>query len=147
LGEFEPLYLGNLDSLRDWGHARDYVEMQWKMLQEETPDDYVIATGEQHSVRQFVDLASKIVGINLEWEGSGESEVGIDTNNGKTIVRVDPAHYRPLEVDDLCGDASKAFSKIGWRPISSFESLVNEMMEYDLALAKGVSTPIRWINE
>ena len=130
------LYLGNMDALRDWGHARDYVEMQWMMLQQDTPDDYVIATGKQYSVRQFVEESAKAVDIEIEWQGSGEDEVGINKANGKKIVAVDPRYYRPTEVETLLGDPSKAKEKLGWVPKITFEELVAEMMEKDFENAK-----------
>ena len=135
LGLQDCLYLGNLDALRDWGHARDYVEMQWLMLQQEAPQDYVIATGIQHSVREFVSIAAENLGLSIRWEGSGLGEVGYDAS-GKAIVRVDPRYFRPTEVDSLLGDPSKARRVLGWQPGTSFEELVREMVEADLALAK-----------
>lgn len=128
------LYMGNLDAKRDWGHARDYVEMQWLMLQQEQAEDFVIATGEQHSVREFIALAAQEVGINIEWQGSGTSEVGVDAVTGKIIVAVDPQFFRPAEVETLLGDARKAHDKLGWKPKVSFEMLVKDMMQADLAL-------------
>ena len=110
----ECLYLGNLDALRDWGHARDYVRAQWLMLQQTTPEDYVIATGEQHSVRDFVASAAAALGMPLRWRGSGLEEHAIDDNTGRTVVRVDPRYFRPAEVDALLGDASKARRQLGW---------------------------------
>ncbi|NPA95412.1 MAG: GDP-mannose 4,6-dehydratase [Thermodesulfobacteria bacterium] len=144
LGLQDCLYLGNLDAKRDWGHAKDYVEMQWLMLQQDTPDDFVIATGQQHSVREFVELVFKELGIEIEWKGSGVDEVGIahclnkelDFLEGKTLVRIDPRYFRPTEVTSLLGDASKARKKLGWRPKISFEELVKEMVKEDLELAK-----------
>ena len=144
LGLDECLYLGNLDSLRDWGHARDYVEMQWLMLQQAAPDDYVIATGRQFSVREFVQQATKELGISIDWIGSGLSERAIVTNrgewsalrNGQEIVHVDPRYFRPAEVETLLGDASKARTSLGWEPKTSFESLVREMVEADLSAAE-----------
>ena len=135
LGLQECLYLGNLDSKRDWGHAKDFVEAQWLMLQQAQPEDFVIATGRQHSVREFVELAAKELGIEIRWTGSGPGERGID-GSGKSIVAVDPRYFRPAEVDSLLGDASKAHRKLGWRPKIGFEALVAEMMREDLALAK-----------
>ena len=136
LGMQDCLYLGNLDALRDWGHAKDYVEMQWLMLQQETADDYVIATGEQHSVREFVQCAAKELGIAIEWEGKGVDEKGINLANGKTIVAVDPRYFRPTEVETLLGDPTKAKTNLGWEPKISFESLVSEMVRTDLEDAK-----------
>jgi len=130
------LYLGNLDSRRDWGHARDYVWAQWLMLQQPEPEDFVIATGEQHSVREFVVRAAAVLGKSIEWRGSGAAEQGVDTASGRTIVQIDPRYYRPTEVDALLGDASKARSKLGWRPQISFDELVKEMVDADLALAR-----------
>lgn len=130
------LYLGNLDALRDWGHARDYVEAQWMILQQDQPDDYVIATGEQHSVREFVALAAAEMGFVISWQGSGVEEVGVDQNSGRTLVRVDPRYLRPAEVPDLLGDASKARRKLGWKPKTSFPDLVREMAQADLFLAE-----------
>jgi GDPmannose 4,6-dehydratase len=136
LGLQEHLYLGNLDAKRDWGHARDYVYMQWLMLQQEKPEDFIIATGEQHSVRAFVDLAAREVGIDLRWEGEGVEEKGYDAATGKNVVAVDPRYFRPTEVDTLLGDASKARAKLGWKPKTSFADLVREMMREDLKEAE-----------
>jgi GDPmannose 4,6-dehydratase len=130
------LYLGNLDAKRDWGHARDYVESQWLMLQQDEPDDYVIATGEQHTVRELVELAAKELGIGIEWRGEGAREAGHDTKTGRCIVAIDPRYFRPTEVDTLLGDASKARRQLGWSPKTSFESLVTEMIAEDLKLAQ-----------
>jgi len=130
------LYLGNLNALRDWGHARDYVEMQWLMLQQDQPDDFVIATGEQHSVRDFVDAAAKDLGIAIQWEGEGVNEKGVNVANGKTVVAVDPHYFRPTEVETLLGDPAKAKEKLGWEPRISFEELVREMVKEDLEEAK-----------
>ena len=136
VGLDKKLYLGNLDAKRDWGHARDYVEMQWLMLQQETPRDFVIATGEQHSVREFVELSCKELGIDLEWSGEGVSEEGVDVSNGETIVEVDPRYFRPAEVDTLLGDPTEAEEVLGWRPKTSFSELVREMVENDLKIAQ-----------
>jgi GDPmannose 4,6-dehydratase len=136
LGLQERLYLGNLDALRDWGHARDYVEMQWMMLQQEKPEDFVIATGEQHSVREFVDIAAREIGIAIRWEGKGVDEKGFDANTGACIVAVDPKYFRPTEVETLLGDASKAKTKLGWTPKISFNELVREMVAEDLRSAQ-----------
>lgn len=125
------LYLGNMNALRDWGHARDYVEMQWLMLQQEKPEDFVIATGQQHSVREFVTIAAKEVGIDISWQGEGIDEKGYD-QHGKCIVQVDPRYFRPAEVETLLGDPTKAREKLGWTPKTSFEALVEEMMREDL---------------
>lgn len=130
------LYLGNLNAMRDWGHARDYVVAQWLMLQCDRPEDYVIATGEQHSVRDFVDLASQEIGIELEWEGSGVDEIGVNAETQQPIVRVDPRYLRPAEVDTLIGDATKARLELGWEPNTSFEELVHEMAQADLNRAQ-----------
>jgi GDPmannose 4,6-dehydratase len=130
------LYLGNLDSRRDWGHARDYVRAQWLMLQQTEPDDFVIATGEQHSVREFVTRAAAELGMRIEWRGSAADERGVDTMTGRTIVEVDTRYYRPTEVDTLLGDASKARAKLGWQPLTSFDQLVKEMVAEDLSIAR-----------
>lgn len=132
LGLQEKLYLGNLDAKRDWGHARDYVEAMWLMLQQERPEDYVIATGEQHSVREFVEVAAAEAGMSLRWEGSGVDERGVDVNTGEIAVLVDPRYFRPTEVEALLGDATKAKTELGWMPRVSFETLVREMMREDL---------------
>jgi GDPmannose 4,6-dehydratase len=129
------IHLGNLDSLRDWGHARDFVRAQWLMLQQELPQDYVIATGKQHSVREFVYRAGVAVGMNIEWKGRGLHEQGIDTKTGRTVVKVDPRYFRPTEVDTLLGDASKARSQLGWRPEISFDTLIQDMVTADLEIA------------
>lgn len=131
----ECLYLGNLNARRDWGHAKDYVEMQWLMLQQDEPEDYVIATGEQHSVREFIEEAAKHIDINISWKGEGSNEKGYDANNN-CIVAIDPKYYRPTEVDTLLGNPTKAKEKLGWQPKVTFEELVKEMIESDLALAK-----------
>jgi len=136
LGLQDCLYLGNLNALRDWGHASDYVEMQWLMLQQDEPDDYVIATGEQHSVRDFVDTAARELGIAIKWEGEGINEKGVNAANGKTIVSVDPRYFRPTEVDALLGDPTKGKEKLGWEPKVSFDALVKEMVQTDLEDAK-----------
>ncbi len=130
------LYLGNLDSLRDWGHAKDYVRAQWLMLQQAEPEDFVIATGEQHSVREFVTTAALQLGMEVEWRGAGVNEVGIDRKSGATIVKVDPRYFRPTEVETLLGDASKARAKLGWKAELSFDTLVQEMVAEDLQLAR-----------
>ena len=137
------IYLGNLNSLRDWGHARDYVEMQWRMLQQAKPADYVISTGRQESVRKFVELSAKAIGWNkggntpgIIWEGQGLEEVGIRADNGKVVVKIDPRYFRPCEVDTLLGDPSKASKELGWEATTSLEELVNEMIKEDLLQAK-----------
>jgi GDPmannose 4,6-dehydratase len=136
LGLQDCLWLGNLEARRDWGHARDYVEAQWLMLQQPEPEDYVIATGVQHSVRDFVDAVGRRLGLAIEWRGSGAAETGVEAANGRVIVRVDPRYYRPAEVDSLLGDGSKARSRLGWRPRTSFEELVAEMAGEDLKAAE-----------
>jgi GDPmannose 4,6-dehydratase len=148
LGLQECTYLGNLNAKRDWGHARDYVEMQWLMLQQDKPDDYVIASGEQHSVRQFVEKAASELGISLRWEGEGVDEVGIvdkiddsapstsHISPGQTIIRIDPRYFRPTEVESLLGDASKAKRELGWEPKISFTEMVREMVRSDLETAQ-----------
>jgi len=135
LGLQDKLYLGNLASLRDWGHARDYVEMQWRMLQQEQPEDFVIATGIQHSVREFVTRAAEVLDIHLTWEGDGVEERAID-ERGVAVVVVDPRYFRPSEVETLLGDPTYAHERLGWKPTVSFESLVKEMVEADLTAAK-----------
>ena len=136
LGLQEKLHLGNLDARRDWGHARDYVAMQWLMLQQDAPEDYVIATGKQHSVREFVELAAQEAGITVRWDGTGAAERGYNAANGKCIVEVDPRYFRPTEVETLLGDPSKAKHKLGWSPATSFAQLVAEMMQEDLKSAQ-----------
>ncbi|MFN8790908.1 MAG: GDP-mannose 4,6-dehydratase [Bdellovibrionales bacterium] len=134
VGLQKTLFLGNLDARRDWGHAKDYVEMQWLMLQQDRPEDFVIATGKQSSVRQFVEAAAKWLDIKINWHGIGVDEKGYDSN-GNVIVEIDPRYFRPTEVETLLGDASKARTKLGWVPKISFETLVQEMVECDLANA------------
>jgi GDPmannose 4,6-dehydratase len=146
LGLQECLYMGNISALRDWGHARDYVRMQWLMLQQVIPDDFVIATGSQVSVRDFIEKAAERLGVTLEFFGSGIDEVGVVTSvegefaqymkTGMTIVRIDPRYYRPTEVDTLLGDATKAKDMLGWVPEISLDQMIDEMMEFDLALAR-----------
>jgi GDPmannose 4,6-dehydratase len=136
LGQQAHLYLGNLDAKRDWGHARDYVQMQWLMLQQDQAEDFVIATGEQHSVREFVEIAARELGINIRWEGEGVKEKGYDDATGKCIVAIDPRYFRPTEVATLLGDPSKAKEKLGWVPMTTFRELVTEMMSEDLKLAR-----------
>jgi GDPmannose 4,6-dehydratase len=130
------LYLGNLDARRDWGHARDYVEGMHKILQAEVPDDFVLATGEARSVREFVEIAFAEVGRGIEWRGKGLEETGIDRTSGKTVVQIDPQYFRPTEVDELIGDAAKARATLGWQPKTSFADLVKEMVAGDLAIAR-----------
>jgi GDPmannose 4,6-dehydratase len=134
-GLAEDLSLGNLDAQRDWGFARDYVEMMWLMLQQDQPDDYVAATGETHSVREFVEVAARVAGFEIEWEGQGVNEVGRDKRSGREIVRVNPRYYRPAEVELLIGDASKAKAVLGWQPTVRFEELVEMMVRSDLEAA------------
>ena len=134
LGLQSVLYLGNLDAKRDWGHAKDYVEMQWLMLQQKKPEDFVIATGKQYTVRDFINLASKKLGLKIEWRGKGLNEVG--SYKGKDIIKIDKRYFRPTEVEDLLGDPSKAMKKLGWRPKISFEDLVAEMVDSDLKICK-----------
>jgi GDPmannose 4,6-dehydratase len=151
LGLQECTYLGNLNARRDWGHARDYVEMQWLMLQQDKPDDFVIASGMQHSVRDFVERAAGELGINLRWEGEGVDEVGIvdsfaasqspvgdilKIHEGQIIIKIDPRYFRPTEVESLLGDASKAKRELGWEPKISFDALVKEMVLADLEVSK-----------
>ena len=130
------LYIGNLDARRDWGYAADYVEAMWLMLQQETPDDYVIATGVAHSVRELCELAFAKAGYDVAWEGSGVDEKGIDKDSGRVLIEIDPRYFRPSEVDDLRGDSSKAKAELGWEPRTSFEELISLMAESDLALAE-----------
>jgi GDPmannose 4,6-dehydratase len=136
MGLQDIMYIGNLDARRDWGHARDYVQMQWLMLQQDEPDDYVIATGEHYSVREFIEAAARRLGITLSWKGRGLDEKGINNDTGQIIVAVDPRYFRPTEVDELLGDASKAHQKLGWKPKISFKELVAEMVDADLMEAQ-----------
>ena len=135
VGLQDKLYLGNLDARRDWGHARDYVEVMWRMLQQPTPQDYVIATGQQYSVREFVERAAELLGFRLHWEGAGAQERGIDAE-GRVMVAIDPRYFRPAEVDTLLGDASKARRELGWEPRVRFADLVSEMVTEDLKEAE-----------
>ncbi|MFI5363042.1 MAG: GDP-mannose 4,6-dehydratase [Elusimicrobiota bacterium] len=137
LGLEKTLWLGNLEAKRDWGHARDYVEVMWLMLQQKAPADFVIATGRQHSVREFVDAAARELDIRLVWKGKGASERGVDARTGRTIISIDPRYYRPSEVDSLLGDAAKARRKLGWKPKIGFPELVREMAREDLSMAEG----------
>jgi GDPmannose 4,6-dehydratase len=132
-GQQDRLYIGNLDARRDWGHARDYVEGMWRMVQQPEPDDYVLATGESHSVREMIELAFAETGRAIEWRGTGGEEQGLDAKSGKPLVLIDPRYFRPTEVDHLLGDASKARTKLGWRHTTSFKDLVREMVASDLA--------------
>jgi GDPmannose 4,6-dehydratase len=136
LGMQSCLFLGNLDAKRDWGYAGDYVELRWLMLQQQEPDDYVVATGETHSVREFAEKAFARLDITLQWQGSGVHEKGIDTKTGKIIIEIDPKYFRPTEVDVLLGDPSKAKQKLGWEPKVTFEGLVNMMVDADLKSAE-----------
>jgi len=132
LGVQKTLYIGNLDSKRDWGHARDYVEGMWRIVQQEKPDDYVLATGEMHSVREFIELAFSKTGRNIEWKGKGIGEVGIDSASGEILVRIDSRYFRPTEVDLLLGDPSKAYRVLGWKHTVTFPELVSDMLKSDL---------------
>ncbi|MCE8535823.1 GDP-mannose 4,6-dehydratase, partial [Ruegeria pomeroyi] len=132
LGLQDRLYLGNLDAQRDWGHARDYVEGMWRILQQDTPDDYVLATGETHSVRSFVDAAFAAVGITIDWRGQGVDEKGYEIGTDRCLIEVDPRYFRPTEVDLLIGDASKARDKLGWTYTTTLDQMVHEMVESDL---------------
>ena len=132
LGLQDCVHLGNMDAKRDWGHAKDYVEMQWLMLQQEEPDDFTISTGEHYTVRDFIDIAAKHIGVQLKWSGKGINETGIDVETGAIIVRVDQRYFRPTEVEELLGDSSKARKKLGWTPKKSFEDLVMEMIASDM---------------
>jgi len=135
-GLADRVYLGNLDAKRDWGHAKDYVEVQWLMLQQDEPDDYVIATGIQHSVREFVEIAGSELEMDIQWKGSGVEEKGTDANTGNLIVEIDPRYYRPTEVETLLGDPTKAKKKLGWEAKITFEELVREMIQHDLKEAE-----------
>jgi GDPmannose 4,6-dehydratase len=130
VGRQDCLYLGNLNAKRDWGHAKDFVEAMWLMLQQDEPDDYVIATGTQYSVRDFVDEAAPYFGMKIVWMGEGVNEIGYDLNTKKTVIQVDPKYFRPAEVESLLGDASKAKEKLGWEPKTSFKQLVEDMCIY-----------------
>ena len=136
-GKQDELFIGNLDACRDWGHARDYVEGMWMILQQPQPDDYVLATGETHSVREFCERAFAVIGRQIRWQGRGIDEVGIDEASGKALVRVDSRYFRPTEVDRLLGDPSKARTKLGWAHKTAFAELVTEMVEADLAAIRG----------
>jgi GDPmannose 4,6-dehydratase len=140
-GQQDKLYLGNMDAKRDWGHARDYVEGMWLMLQQPKADDYVLATGETHSVREFVELAFAEVGQRIVWSGSGVDEVGCDAKSGRVLVQVDPRYFRPTEVELLIGDPTKAKTALGWQATTKFEALVREMVQHDLAQLSSSAKP------
>ena len=139
----ETLRMGNIDSRRDWGHAADYVDGMFLMLQQDAPDDYVLATGEQHSAREFLEIVFGRLGFDLVWRGSGVDEIGFDRKTGKTLVEIDPIFFRPTEVNYLCGDATKAREKLGWTPRYTFETLIDDMLERDVALAEREKTAAR----
>jgi len=132
-GTQDCLYMGNIDAKRDWGYAKDFVEGMWRMLQQDTPDDYVLATGEMHTVREFIEKAFGMVDMPITWQGEAEDEVGIDSSSGKTVVRIDPRYYRPAEVEQLLGDPTKAREQLDWVPEVKFEQLVEIMLKADLA--------------
>jgi len=132
LGLQSTLFLGNLNAKRDWGHARDYVEGMWRIVQQDEPDDYVLATGEAHSVREFVEKAFACVGRTIVWKGEGADEKGLDQNSGKVLIEVDPRYFRPTEVEALIGDPRKAHNKLGWRHRVTFDELVQDMVKSDL---------------
>ena len=136
LGLQDCLYLGNLDAKRDWGHAKDYVEMQWLMLQQEKPEDFVIASGEQHSVREFVEVVGGFLDMTIQWQGKDLEEEGVCKETGQTIVRIDPRYFRPTEVESLLGDATNAREKLGWQPKTTFHDLAKEMIDADMEEAK-----------
>ena len=131
-GKDECIYLGNLDAKRDWGYAKDFVEGMWSMLQQDKPDDYILATGEMHSVREFIEECAKILGIDFQWKGAGLKEIGIDKKTKKILIKIDPRYFRPAEVDLLLGDSSKARKTLGWKPRTKFKELVKIMLEADL---------------
>jgi GDPmannose 4,6-dehydratase len=142
MGRQDKLYIGNLDAQRDWGHARDYVEGMWMIVQQPKPDDYVLATGEGHSVRELVEEAFSVIGRRIQWRGRGAEEVGVDAATGQVLVEIDPRYFRPTEVDTLIGDASKAHARLGWKHRVSFKQLVAEMVQSDLQLhAKNRNAP------
>jgi GDPmannose 4,6-dehydratase len=144
MGLLDCLELGNLDAKRDWGYAQDYVQAMWLMLQQETADDYVVATGETRTIREFAETAFGCVGVNLRWEGSGENETGIDESNGQVILRVNPKFYRPAEVEILLGSPAKAEQALGWRRAVPFAEMTRRMVENDLRLVqaeKGLPRP------
>jgi GDPmannose 4,6-dehydratase len=130
-GEADKLIMGNIDSFRDWGHAKDFVEGMWMILQNDTPEDFVLATGEIHSVREFIEVAFKIKGFDIQWKGVGVNEIGYDKITGRELIFIDPKYFRPAEVDLLHGNSNKALNKLGWKPKISFTELVNEMVEHD----------------
>jgi GDPmannose 4,6-dehydratase len=136
VGLEQTLYLGNLDAKRDWGHAKDYIDGMWKILQADVPDDYVLATGETRSVREFVEIALSEIGRTIKWSGKGVDEIGVDAKSGQTLVKIDPTYFRPTEVDLLIGDATKAHTKLGWKPKITFAELVKDMVTSDLAIAR-----------
>ncbi|MEJ2282794.1 MAG: GDP-mannose 4,6-dehydratase [Desulfobacterales bacterium] len=136
IGLQDTLYLGNLDARRDWGHARDFVEMQWLMLQQDEPEDFVIATGIQYSVKELIEIAARQLNISIRWEGEGPDEKGLEEKTGQVIIAVDPEYYRPTEVNELLGDATKARSKLGWKPDISFEEMIREMIDADMEAAQ-----------
>ena len=127
----EKLVMGNIDALRDWGHAKDYVEGMWLMLQQETPDDYLLATGEMHSVREFIEKSFLIKGFEIEWKGAGVDEIGIDKKTGRVLISIDPKYFRPAEVEQLLGNPAKAEKFLGWKPKITFDGLVELMVDYD----------------
>jgi GDP-D-mannose dehydratase len=132
----ECLYVGNIDAKRDWGHARVYVEMMWMMMQKDTPDDYVVATGETNTVRSFIELAFETIGIKLQWKGKGVDEVGLCKKTGKAMVKIDPKYFRPTEVELLIGDPTKAKEKLGWVPKITMQELCKEMVKADIKLVE-----------
>jgi GDPmannose 4,6-dehydratase len=132
LGTQDMLYIGNLDSMRDWGHARDYVEGMWRIVQCDAPDDYVLATGEMHSVREFIELAFSMTNVTIEWNGNGVDEIGVDAASGRTLIKIDPRYFRPTEVELLLGDPSKAKRVLGWSHTTTFRELVSDMVKSDL---------------
>lgn len=136
LGMEDRLYLGNIDAKRDWGHARDYVEGMWRILQQDKPEDFVLATGVTTTIRKFCEMTFKELGMEIEWQGHGVDEKGIDRNTGKVLIEIDPRYFRPAEVDLLLGDASKAKAKLGWQPKYDLEALCREMVKEDLQEAK-----------
>ena len=143
LGLQEKLFLGNLDAKRDWGYAKDYVEAMWLMLQHDKPDDYVIASGETHTVREFAEKAAKLLGFNIEWQGNGINEKGIDSNTGKILIEISPKFYRPLEVNYLLGDASKAKNVLKWNPKVKFDKLIEIMVKADLKLVENIKNSMK----